>query len=820
VSGCGADGLLMTEIAQAAGVSVDIAAARATRRRTMLVFAPLVLLLLAYLVSLVVRKAGAYSTLLDGWLVSGFEITASLLCLFCGFRGPQRRLVPIVLGVAALSWSLGDVALTIESTGGATPPVPSVADGFYLTFFPLAYVGIALFMRGEVRRLANPSWLDSSIAAVGAAAVCATFAFHSVLQSAGSTALSVATNLAYPIGDLLLLGLVVGGTAMLSGRRRTPWLLLAGGMALNAAGDTFNLFGSSVGSTHIGTIVNGIAWPTSIVMITLAMWLPPGHSDPLALERPPGFVMPGIAAIAGLAVLLVGTFTHPGPVAVGLATVTLALVGIRLAKLTGHLRALTRKRHQQAVTDQLTGIGNRRYLFDVLEAWFADRSEGAGPPRELSFLFIDLDRFKEINDSFGHPAGDELLRQIGARFRTVLRDSDALVRFGGDEFAALLVDSSAADAKATAARIAGSMTNPFVLDSVSVEIGASIGIARAPSDATDADGLVSCADLAMYRAKLGGETYAFYESDRDEQGSMLRLAEELGAAIDKGELLVHYQPQLDLQTGEIQAVEALLRWRHPSHGVIPPLRFLPLAEQAGLMGRLTRWVLDQSLAQCAAWRNAGANLTVSVNVSPTNLLDPGFGTQVQEQLDHHGVPPEALVLEITETCIIREFERSKAVVEGLRGTGVTVSIDDFGTGFTSLAYLSGLAVGQLKLDRTFISRLASARHDRDLRLVRSTIDLGHALDMEVVAEGIEDDKTLELLRELGCDTAQGFFIGHPTRPDELALLPPVKPETGSAPRTGELPPPPFPAAQHRAGGREAKGRATGPKRLTSPAPRP
>jgi diguanylate cyclase (GGDEF)-like protein len=741
------------------------------------------MLLLAYLGLLIARPASESSTLIDGWGLIAVELVASIMCIARGVVRKRGRLVPFALGGSILAWTLGDVALTIESLGGASPPTPSPADAFYLMFFPLAYAGIALFIRGEVRRLNTPSWLDSIIAALGAAAVCSAFAFHTLLHSAGGGALTVATNLAYPVGDLLLLALVVGGAAMLAGRSRAPWMLLAAGMALNAVGDTFNLFGAS---SHLGVIVDGIAWPTAILLVSMAVWVPAGHSDPLAMQKPTGFFLPGLAAFASLTILLLGSLGHAESVSVALATATLAVVGIRLALSTRGLRTLTQERAHQSVTDHLTGLGNRRFLFGVLDAFFADHADASVRQRRLAFLYIDLNGFKEINDSFGHPAGDELLRQLGERFRGPLRASDALVRLGGDEFAAVLVNAEADDATTIAQQLTASLDEPFVLDSVGVRISASIGIARAPADATDSDSLVACADVAMYRAKLRGEPFALYEQDFDDNGNLLRLADELRSALDGDGLLLHYQPQLEIGSGDVRAVEALLRWPHPRLGLIPPLEFLPLAEQAGLMRPLTRWVLERALAQCAAWRAAGRAIGVSVNVSATNLLDNGFTAMVRDLLEQHGVPADALVLEITETSIITEFDRAKIVVDDLSGLGIVVSIDDFGTGFTSLAYLSGLSVGELKLDRTFIARLGGDSA-RDLQLVRSTIDLGHALDMRVVAEGIEDARTLELLRELGCDVAQGYFIGVPSPAAELAFEACKSPPSESA----EAPQPTF-----------------------------
>ncbi|MGO9487434.1 MAG: putative bifunctional diguanylate cyclase/phosphodiesterase [Solirubrobacteraceae bacterium] len=727
-------------------------------------YAAIAVLLAAYLGLLIDEPARQYSTWLDGWGIDTVEILAAALCLARAFTRQHGRTVPLVLGLALLSWSLGDVVLTVESLGGAEPPSPSLADALYLLFFPLAYVAIVLFMRGEVRRINSPSWLDSAVAGLGAAAVCAAFAFHSVLSATGGNGLGVATNLAYPVGDLLLLGLVVGSTAMLSGRKKTPWVLLALGMGLNVAGDTFNLLGSASGAVHVGAVVNGVAWPVSILVMSAAMWVPTGYTNPLLLPKPPGFLLPGLAALASVIVLLVGALGDGAVngVAVGLAGLTLAAVGVRLAMSVRSLRSLTARHEHHSVTDYLTGLGNRRYLFQLLDAFFAE-TNGSNAPRGLAFLFIDLNRFKEINDSFGHGAGDEILRHMGERLSGALKSTDALVRLGGDEFAAVLIDADSELSEAVATRLTETLTEPFSLDSVNVKIEASIGIALAGEHASDARTLVSCADLAMYRAKSTREPFAVYESSFADGGDLLRLAEQLREAIEKDELLLHYQPQRNLKTGEALASEVLVRWPHPTLGLIPPLKFLPLAEQAGLMGSLTRWVLEQALTQCASWREGGAVRAVAVNISPSNLLEPGFAAMVKEQLEAKSVPPEALALEITETSIITDFEHAKSVIDELAQLGVVVSVDDFGTGFTSLAYLSSLAVGELKLDRTFTTHVAQ----RDRQLVRSTIDLGHALGLRVVAEGVEDAATLELLTQLGCDVGQGYFIGMPEPPETI-----------------------------------------------------
>jgi diguanylate cyclase (GGDEF)-like protein len=732
-------------------------------------YAVLGALLVAFLVFLIVRSDAQQSDLIEGWGVAIFELVA---CGLCAARalGPRRgRAIPLVVASALFSWALGDLLLTAESVGGTSAPVPSLADAFYLGFYPMMYVALLLLMRREVRKLTAASWMDGLVAGLGAAGVCACFAFNTILQTAGGDAAAVATNLAYPLGDVLLLMLVVGGSAVLPGRRGAQWMLLAGACALNAVGDTFNLFQSSLGDSHLATVFNGVAWPTSILLISLSVWLRPPRSNPLVSDRAAGFLLPGLGAFAGLVILFVASLHHVTPVALGLATATLITVGIRLGISLGRLRSLTEKRHRQAVTDELTGLGNRRQLFALLDAFFADNADARTAKRHLAFLFVDLDHFKEINDSFGHSAGDQLLRQLGPRLLSTLRSSDVLVRVGGDELGVVVMDTTTEYAMSVAERLTAKLQEPFVLDEVNVRISASIGIAVAPDDATDSATLLRCADLAMYRAKLSSSPFEVYQPEVDDRSNRLRLVEELRVAVDACAFAVHFQPQLDLHTGEICAVEALLRWTHPRLGVVPPLGFLPLAEEAGLMQRITAFVLDQALGQSAAWRAAGRSLPVAVNVSVSDLLDPRFVDLVTRSLDHHELPASSLVVEITETTIIRDFDACKLVIAQLRQIGLGVSIDDFGAGFTSLAYLGNLAVSELKLDRTFITGLRLDGEGRDVALVRATVDLGHALGLRVVAEGVEDAATLELLAGLGCDVAQGYYISHPKPADDLML---------------------------------------------------
>ncbi|HWF50733.1 MAG TPA: bifunctional diguanylate cyclase/phosphodiesterase [Solirubrobacteraceae bacterium] len=738
------------------------------RRTVVAVFGLLGLGLLAYVVSEIVRPDGQSWPLIDNWGVAAFELVASGLCLAGALVTRRSRGVALLVGLGLLAWSLGDVVVAIESSGGGAPAAPSLADVFYLAFYPLSYAGLMLLVHQQARKFNFAKWLDGAVAGLGAAAVCAAFAFHGILQATGGDGVAqVAINLAYPIGDLLLVGLVIGGSAMFPGGRSTAWVLLAVGYCVNTVGDIFNLFGSSFGGSHVGTLFNAVAWPTSTLLIAAAVWARPTRSRG-RVHIKVGFLLPGIAAAAALLILFVGSFGHTGRVAVALAAATLVTAGVRFVVSLGALRSLTENRHRQAITDELTGLGNRRALTQLLEPFLTEHIQPDSRDRSLAFLYVDLNRFKEVNDSFGHPAGDALLRQLGARLKGSLRASDLLVRLGGDEFGVALMGADAQRAEMVAERLIAQIEEPFLIDSVRAKVSASIGIAIVPDDAADTPGIMACADLAMYRAKISGERFAIYQEELD-GGHGLPLVEELRCAIERRELELHYQPQLDLVSGEIVAVEALVRWPHARLGLVAPLEFLPLAEEAGLMGPLTAAVLDQALMQCAAWRDAGRGLTVSVNVSSTNLLDPAFPDQVAEALDRHGLPASALVLEITETTAIADFDQSKVAIEALRDLGLVVSVDDFGAGFTSLTYLSSLAVGELKLDRSFIVGLSSGNGGRNLALVRATIALAHALGLRVVAEGIEDRASLHLLTSIGCDLAQGYLISRPKPAAELSF---------------------------------------------------
>ena len=399
------------------------------------VYAVMAGLLAAYLVSLVVRPPDETWPWIDGWGVSVYEVILACLLLARGFGSRSGRAVHLVLGSAALALASGDLALTWESWGGASSlATPSIADVFHACFYPLAYAAILLMLRKGTRRLMPATWLDGAIAGLGAAAVCAAFAFAALWHFVGDASfvspLGLAVGLLYAIGDVLLLAFGVGGTALRAGRT-LPWMLFATACAVNAIRDTFNLFGTTA---HFWIIFNELAHPASMLLISASVLVPAQRRNLLQPSRAPGFLLPGVGAVAAVVILVVGAWQHPVPqIAVGLATATLMVTGLRFWLSVRAMAALTEERHRRAVTDELTGLGNRYRLTSLLDAYFDEAADSSTPPRSLAFLFVDLDHFKEINDSLGHAAGDELLKQLGPRLLNSLRASDVLVRIGGDE---------------------------------------------------------------------------------------------------------------------------------------------------------------------------------------------------------------------------------------------------------------------------------------------------------------------------------------------------------------------------------------------------
>lgn len=443
----------------------------------------------------------------------------------------------------------------------------------------------------------------------------------------------------------------------------------------------------------------------------------------------------------------------------------LALVPI-LRRVTLRVQRQMEEIEHRAYYDELTGLPNRTLFRDRIEQALL----AAGRERRTTVvMLLDVDRFKEVNDALGHETGDLLLKEVGERLRPELRAHETLARLGGDEFGVLLPNGSAEEAMAVADRIHAALITPFALRGLALEVAASVGVAVHPDHGEDVDTLLQHADVAMYLAKEAHTKTAVYDAEQDENdAARLTLAGELRGAIESGELVLHFQPKADLKTGRIVGVEALVRWQHPEHGFIPPNDFIPLAERTGLIKPLSRHVVTSALRQCAAWNAIGLELHVAVNLTIPDLLDLDLSDWIATMLAETGVRPEQLELEVTESTILADPFRVRQVLTRLNEMGLRLAIDDFGTGYSSLAYLKRLPVQAIKIDRSFVMEMCEDASDATI--VRSTIDLGRNLGLDVVAEGVESQEILDALREYGCTLAQGYFIGKPMPADELAAL--------------------------------------------------
>jgi diguanylate cyclase (GGDEF)-like protein len=450
-----------------------------------------------------------------------------------------------------------------------------------------------------------------------------------------------------------------------------------------------------------------------------------------------------------------------------------------MSRVTRRLHRQMLEIEHQALHDDLTGLPNRAFFRESAERALAEARELGGG---VAVLLIDLDRFKEINDTLGHESGDLLLAELGDRLRRLLRGTDTVARLGGDEFAILAPGQHDAQSAVTVAeRVRRGMDEPFVVSGLTLEVEASIGIALFPDHGEDVETIMRHADVAMYVSK---EAHApkVYSPDHDHYSpDRLALVGELRRALEAQELILHYQPQLAL-TGELKSVEALVRWQHPERGLLSPDRFLPLAEHTGLIRPLTRYILDVGLKQLRVWHDAGRDIGLAVNLSARDLLDLNLPDEVLELLNKWSVDPTRLELEITENILLTDPARAGLVLERLGALGVTVAIDDFGSGYSSLNYLRRLPVDVLKIDKSFVLNMATNEHDAVI--VRSTIDLGHNLGLRVVAEGVESREIWDRLAALGCDTAQGFYLSRPITAAALDEWLAGRPEPSAAPSAG------------------------------------
>ncbi|WP_457149369.1 diguanylate cyclase domain-containing protein [Mycobacterium sp. URHB0021] len=717
--------------------------------------------LVVFTISTFLRDHPGRSVLLDSWLYDTLMLATAAVVLARAWRVPYERWAWALIGAGMAISGFGDVVYALWVPEGASP---SLADPLYLAFYPLGYAGLLLLVRTNLRRVPTAIVLDGLVVGCTVAAISAALTFGPIRAVAVGSPATVYVGLAYAAGDLVMLALAGGVLALLGWRTDLRWGLLVAGFVVWAVADAFYLFRTAEGAYVEGTWIDA-GWPAAYLLLALASWSP---SATAVLRAKPGlgsFAAPVICAVLALGV---SVSAFGDRLSVALAAVTLIAVAVRFAVTFRDVSAMAQG-HQQAMTDELTGLANRRALATALTAAAFERApEGSELPRSrLGLLLLDVDQFGEINDSLGRGIGDELLRRIANRLSNSVRQGDLLVRTGADEFAVLLTGPlDLTTARAHAGCLVEALREPFALDHITVRADVRVAIALCPDHCAQPEQLLSRAEATIVHPRTSVGRIAVYHQAVDlPTNSGDRLVKALRTALHTDQLICHYQPKISAADEQVHSVEALVRWNHPTRGLLLPDQFLPAAERAGLMRPVTTRVLDIALAQIRAWRDDGIALTLAVNLSTTNLLDLDLVGTITRLLRTHQIPVETLILEITESTLTTDSHRARNTVAALRQLGIRLSIDDYGTGWSSLARLQDLSVDELKLDRVFVARLAN--DPRSIAIVRSTVALAHSLGADLVAEGVEDVDTLNALRMYGCNITQGHVHSPPLPADVL-----------------------------------------------------
>jgi len=716
-----------------------------------------VVLCAAFAASLVVLPIGGLddATAAGGALYALIGLVATALLILRAIAVDEERWT----WLAFAAMTLLNVAATVMWAAGYDWQALSPADALWTASIAAAFVGIALYLRHRVGDAYRSLWLDATGITIYVAAIC-TALLVGAMRDQGLSTGTATLNVLYPCASAAMWSVVLAAGSMTGRRLQRQDALLGAAFVVLCATDCLYAL-ELAGIVGQQDALRAIGVELSIVLLVAAAWARPSAAGELRIG---GWWEAGPTVswiVAGGGVLLASALVPVPSVAVALAAAALVLAALRTVLVTRDVRQLVLHR-REALIDDLTELPNRRALLRHLELLTRDRGRGR---RSAALLIADLDGFKELNDALGHAAGDVLLTKVGARLAGV--GGAFTARLGGDEFAAIV--EAPHDPREVARRMLAALAEPLTLDDITVGIGASIGIARYPEDATTSGELVRRADVAMYDAKRSRAGIADYTPERDGfSRTRVALAAALQDALPDpaaGGLWVAFQPQVRFADGGVDAVEALIRWTHPVHGPVAPAELLPLAERIGGLGRLTDWIVDQSLRAVARWHADGHTARVAVNVSATTLIDTGLPTRVVSALARHGVPGERLVIEVTENAVMTDPVRCCGVLDALAAHGIGVSIDDFGTGQSSLAQLRRIGAGELKIDRSFVVGMLGDRFDREV--VAAVASLGRRLGMRLVAEGVEDLAAWEALAGVGCDLAQGYGIARPMPLDEL-----------------------------------------------------
>lgn len=723
------------------------------------------------------------TTAMADWAEFAAAAIASALCLLAARRPSPARLGWLLLGASAFAWGAGEAVWSYyETILGRPVPFPSWADAGYLTAVPLEVAGVLLLASGFRVRSRLVTLVDGLIIAGALLFISWTTVLHAVYAAGADSRLAMVLSLAYPVGDIVT-GVIVLTLVAHSGRFDTPLLLIAAGLACLALSDSTFAYLTAQGTYQTNMVDAG--WLLGYLLIGLGALSTESSPAPAGAPRNPRVraLLPyfPMACATVLTIVMVARYGRLDPLSTWvLLSLGVLILGRQLGAvweaqgLSRDLASsivLLRDREalleHQAFHDSLTNLANRRLFANRVEHALARARRNGGM---LALLFLDLDDFKNVNDSLGHGAGDLLLQSTAERLRACVRAADTTARLSGDEFGVLLEDvDGEAEPVEVAARILDAFRAPFAL-SRDLYVSPSIGIVCTGDPTADVAGLVRDADTAMYAAKRRGKgRYAIFEEElRTDVARRLALRTALAEALERGDLTVHYQPIHDLGDMRVRSIEALARWRRDGEW-IAPAEFIPVAEESGLIVDLGRFVLRRACSDAAAWiaqdRELG-QVTVAVNVSASQLADSEFGADVRRALEASALPAANLVLELTENVLMLDQGTVADRLRELSQLGVRLAIDDFGKGYSSLNYLVNFPINVVKIDRAFVHELPGASNRA---VIQSIATLCRSLDIVTVAEGIETPEQLAELRGLACDTGQGFWLGYPVPPGDLML---------------------------------------------------
>ena len=731
----------------------------------------LLVVIASYLATTVpgVRPHPGYSWWMDGILQSMAYGAAAALCVVRTPASSPDRTAWRFVAAGLLSLGLSNVHYALLLRALDPMSMPTLSHLLWGIYYVCICVGFVLLTRSRVNRPPFSLWLDGLVVGLGAVTVAAVVAVPELVSSLGGGFAQTAIRLVFPTAGLLLLALAVGAMSLCRWRLSPSLWWLAGGLLVVGFVDIAHVAEAARGTYRSGGVVDA-----ALMIAVTVMALAPGRRErPGIAGVPPTWLpmtLPVLAAAAAISVRVTGRYVQISPVADYLALATMLAALGRLAAASFEARHAGEHAHL-AHTDDLTSLLNRRGFYSRAAAILSGKgSSGPGEPA-CALLLLDLDHFKDVNDSLGHAAGDELLCRVAARLSASLRDEDIVARLGGDEFALLLPGVDADRAVHAAIALISALEQTVVLDGLHVQPDASIGIAVGPEHGRDLGTLLRHADIAMYRAKYAHARYMVYTPDADRHVTTragIELLAQLRHAIEHGDLAVHYQPKVRLCSGEMVGVEALVRWHHPDLGLLYPDQFLPLARHNALMQAMTELVVQRALDDAAVWHARGLRIPLAVNLFPPTLADLDLPVRLGHALERHGLTSSALAVEITEEFMLGNLDRARIVLTGLHRLGIRIAIDDFGSGYSSLSYLHELPIDEVKLDRSVI---ASVTEDpRAAAIVRSVIDLSHTLGLTTVAEGVENPGTAALLTGYGCDIAQGHYFSHPITAEEVLHL--------------------------------------------------